>query len=36
MALNKGYIAIVGRMVPEIEKYFVTAVANTRRYECMT
>lgn len=36
MALNKGYIAIVGWMVPEIEKYFVTAVANTRRYECTT
>lgn len=36
MALNKGYIAIVRRMVPEIKKYFVTAVANTRRYECTT
>jgi len=37
MALNKGYIAIFGQMVLEIEKYFVTAVTNTRRYgRCTT
>jgi len=35
-SIKVTYIAIVGRMVPEIEKYFVTAVANTRRYECTT